>query len=49
MDKEGIVCARRKGEWRIWTDVKTFKNSIGDVMEDYSIGAGPTCLVCFLI
>lgn len=38
MDKEGIVAARRKGEWRIY-DVKTFKNSIGDAMRDYSVGA----------
>lgn len=38
MDKEGIVAARRKGEWRIY-DVKTFKNSIGDAMKDYSVGA----------
>ncbi len=38
MDKEGIVAARRKGQWRVY-DVCTFKNSIGDAMGNYSLGA----------
>jgi hypothetical protein len=38
MDKEGILAARRKGEWRVY-DVCTFKNSIGDAMRGYWLGA----------
>ena len=38
MDKNGILAARRKGEWRLY-DVRTFKNAIADLMKDYYVGA----------
>ncbi len=38
MNRGGILAARRKGEWRVY-DVCTFKNSIGDAMKGYWLGA----------